>query len=183
MKLLERILFWVLSLLCVALGVLLLILVLFPSLTWLQLPAVRITVGVLALLSILCTVALHLMRASGKKEEAALASEGENGSAFVSMKVLGDMTKRIAQDQEGVRACKSKVMNNGAGVDVELEMALDPGVAVAPMAASLQEQLKNRVFEMTGVHVGKVGILVEAASEAKAPKQPAVEQLPPGQTK
>lgn len=60
--------------------------------------------------------------------------------------------------------------NNGGGVDLELEMALNPGVAVAPLAAMLQERLKNRIFEMTGIRVGKVGILVEAASEAKETK-------------
>ena len=183
MKLLDRILFWALSVLSVAMGALLLILALFPSVGWLQLPSVRIAVGAGALLSILCVVALHLIRASGKKEKAALVSEGESGSAFVSMKVLSDMARRIAQDQEGVRTCRTTVKNNGSEVDVELEMALDPGVAVAPMAARLQEQLKSRVYEMTGVRIGKVGILVEAASEAKAPQQPQIEQLPPGQSK
>ena len=68
--------------------------------------------------------------------------------------------------------------NNGSGVDLELEMALNPGVAVAPLAAMLQERLKNRIFEMTGIRVGKVGILVEAASEAKETKPAPAEQLP-----
>ena len=53
-----------------------------------------------------------------------------------------------------------------------------PGVAVAPLAAMLQERLKNRIFEMTGIRIGKVGILVEAASEAKENKPAPVEQLP-----
>ena len=38
--------------------------------------------------------------------------------------------------------------------------------------------MKNRIFEMTGIHVGKVSIVVEAAAEAKVPKQAAAEQLP-----
>ena len=109
---------------------------------------------------------------------AALVSDGENGSAYVNLNVISDMAKRIAQDAEGVRTCKSTVKNNGSGVDVELEMALNPGVAVAPLAAMLQERLKGRVLEMTGIHVGKVSIVVEAAAEAKAPKQAAAEQLP-----
>ena len=55
---------------------------------------------------------------------------------------------------------------------------MNAGVAVAPLAAMLQERMKNRIFEMTGIHVGKVSIVVEAAAEAKAPKQAAAEQLP-----
>ena len=132
----------------------------------------------LALFSILAAVALHLRRAVRKRGEAALVSDGENGSAYVNLNVISDMAKRIAQDAEGVRTCKSTVKNNGSGVDVELEMALNPGVAVAPLAAMLQERMKNRIFEMTGIHVGKVSIVVEAAAEAKAPKQAAAEQLP-----
>ena len=166
------------SVLTVILGLLLILLVLFPSLAWLQVTAVRITVGVLALVSILAAVGLHLRRAARKKGEAALVNEGENGSAFVTLSVISDMAKRIALDAEGVRSCKSTVNNNGSGVDVELDMSLNPGVAVAPLAAMLQERLKNRIFEMTGIHVGKVSIMVEAAAEAKASKPSSAEQLP-----
>ena len=51
-------------------------------------------------------------------------------------------------------------------------------LSVAPLAAMLQERLKNRIFAMTGIRVRKVGILVEAASEAKETKPAPVEQLP-----
>ncbi len=178
MKLLDRLLLWVLSVLAVVLGLFLILMVLFPSVAWLQVPAVRIAVGALALLSMFSAVGLHHSRAVRKRGEAALVSDGENGSAYVTLSVISDMAKRIAQDSEGVRSCKSAVKNNGSGVDVELDMSLNPGVAVAPMAAMLQERLKNRILEMTGIHVGKVSILVEAAAEAKTPKQAPVEQLP-----
>ena len=180
MKLLDRLLIWVISVVALILGLLLILLVLFPSLTWLQVSAVRIVVGALALLSILSVVALHFRRAARKpgQEEAALVNEGENGTAFVTLSVIGDMAKRIAQDTEGVRSCRTAVKNNGSGVDLELDMALNPGTAVAPLAAMLQERLKNRIFEMTGIHVGKVSIMVEAAAEARTPKQAPAEQLP-----
>ena len=178
MKLLDRLLLWVLSVLAVVLGLFLILMVLFPSVAWLQVPAVRIAVGALALLSMFSAVGLHLRRAVRKRGEAALVSDGENGSAYVTLNVISDMARKIAQDAEGVRSCKSAVKNNGSGVDVELEMALNPGVAVAPLAAMLQERLKSRILEMTGIHVGKVSIMVEAAAEAKAPKQAPAEQLP-----
>lgn len=182
MKLVDRLLLWILSLLAVLLSALLIVLVLFPSFAWLQVPWMRIAVGALALVSILSAVAL-LLRSSARrrgKEEAALVSDGENGSTHVTLNVLNDMVRRIAQDVEGVRSCKSAVTNNGIGVDVELEMELKPGVSVAPLAALLQDQLKRRILEMTGVYVGKVSVLVEAAAEGDAPKQiPApVGQLP-----
>lgn len=178
MKLLDRLLLWVLSVLAVVLGLFLILLVLFPSVTWLQVPVVRGVVGVLSLVSIGCAAALHLRRAIRKRTEAALVNEGENGSAYVNLSVIGDMSKRIALDCDGVRSCKSRVKNNGSGVDVELEMALNPGVAVTPLAAMLQERMKARIFELTGIRVGKVSIVVEAAAEAKAPKQTGAEQLP-----
>ena len=177
MKLLDRLLLWALSVLAALLSLLLILLAIFPSLAWLQIPAVRIVVGVLALLCILSAAAVQLRSGARRQRgEAALASEGENGSAYVTLSVLGEMAKRIAQDCEGIRSCKCAVKNNGIGVDVEMELALHPGVAVAPMAALLQERLKSRIYEMTGIRVGKVSILVEAASEGKAP----VAQLPGG---
>lgn len=183
MKLLDRILIGVLSVLAVALGLLLLLLVLWPSLAWLQVPAVRITVGASALVSILCAVALLLRSSARQPREAALVSEGEDGSAFVTLSVISDMARKIAQDFEGVRSCRCGVKNNGGVVDVEFEMALQPGVAVAPLAAALQDRLKKRIYEMTGIQVGKVSILVEAAAEAKAPRQMPVEQLPPARVR
>ena len=178
MKLLDRLLLWLQSVLAVILGLFLILLVLFPSVTWLQVPVVRGVVGLLALISVGCVVALHLRRAIRKRAEAALVSEGDNGSAYVNLSVISDMTRRIALDTEGVRTCKSSVKNNGSGVDVELELALNAGVAVAPLASMLQERMKTRIFEMTGIQVGKVSIVVEAAAEAKAPKQAPAEQLP-----
>ena len=178
MKLLDRVLLWTLSLLAIVLSLLLLLLILFPAISWLQVPAVRIAVGALTFLCILSAIALLLRRRPCQQGEAALISEGENGSALVTLSVISDMAKRIALDAEGVRSCKSAVTNNGSGVDVELDMALNPGVAVAPLAAMLQERLKNRIFEMTGIHVGKVSIMVEAAAEAKASKPAPAEQLP-----
>ena len=180
MKLLDRLLIWVLSVVAILLGLLLVLLVLFPSLTWLQVSAVRVAVGVLAGVSILSAAGLILRQCLNRqgKEEAALVNEGESGSAFVTLNVIADMARRIALDTEGVRSCRTAVKNNGSGVDLELDMYLNPGVAVAPLAAMLQERLKDRIFEMTGIHVGKVSIMVEAAAEAKPPKQGAAEQLP-----
>ena len=180
MKLLDRVLLWMLSVSSVLLGLLLLLLTLIPDLGWLQIFAVRIIVMALVFISIASAVVL-LLRYGGRRQkqgEAALVNEGETGSAYVTLSVISDMAKRIALDCDGVRSCKSTVKNNGSGVDVELEMALNPGVAVAPLAAMLQERLKNRILEMTGIRVGKVGIMVEAASEAKPAKTDAAEQLP-----
>ena len=178
MKLLDRVLLWTLSLLAIVLSLLLLFLILFPTVSWLQVPAVRVAVGALAFLCILSAIALLLRRRPRQQGEAALISDGENGSAYVTLSVLNDMARRITQETEGVRSCRSKVQNSGSGVDVELEMALNPGVAVAPLAAMLQERLKSRIYEMTGIQVGKVSIMVEAAAEGKTPKPAPVEQLP-----
>ena len=178
MKLLDRVLLWTLSLLAIVLSLLLLLLILFPTVSWLQVPAVRVAVGALAFLCILSAIALLLRRRPRQQGEAALISDGENGSAYVTLSVLNDMARRITQETEGVSSCRSKVQNGGSGVDVELEMALNPGVAVAPLAAMLQERLKSRIYEMTGIQVGKVSIMVEAAAEGKTPKPAPVEQLP-----
>ena len=184
MKLLDRVLLWVLSVLAVLLGLLLILLVLIPSLSWLKASSVRIAVGVMAVLGIASAVLL-LLRCGGPKEqeEAALVDDGENGSAYVTLKVLSELAKRITQDMEGVRSCKCGVKNSEGGVDVELEMALEPGVSVAPLASRLQAQLKARIHELTGIQVKKVIILVEAAAEGKALLPPPIEQLPPGQVK
>lgn len=182
MKPLDRFLVWVLSVLALLLGLLLILLVLVPSLGWLRVSPVRITVGVLALLSVASALAL-LLRCGVKREqeEAAMVSDGDDGSAYVTLSVLEDVAKRITQETEGVRSCKCGVKNSEGGVDVELEMALDPGVSVAPLAARLQAQLKKRIYELTGIQVKRVSILVEAAAESKTPLLPTVEQLPPGQ--
>lgn len=168
MKLLDRILLWVQSALAVVLGLFLLLLALVPRLTWMQVGAVRLAVGTLAILSIACAAALHGRRIARKRMEAALVTDGENGNAYVSLSVIEDMARRISLECEGVRGCKSKATNNGTGVDLSLELSLQSGVAVAPLAGMLQERLKHRIFEMTGIQVDKVGILVEAASEGKA---------------
>lgn len=181
MKLLDRLLLWVLSILAVMLSLLLVVLVLAPSLSWLQVFSVRTVVGVLSGLCILSAIVLFVRRAlSRQSREAALVEEGEDGSAYVTLNVINDMARRIVQEAEGVRTCKSAVKNGESGVDVELELALHPGVAVAPLAALLQKRLKDRIYEMTGIHVGKVSIMVEAAAEAKLLKQPTIHQLPEG---
>ena len=181
MKLLDRLLLWVLSILAIMLSLLLVVLVLAPSLSWLQVSSVRTVVGVMSGLCLLSAIALFVRRTFRKQPgEAALVSEGEDGSAHVALNVIGDMARRIVQEAEGVRTCRCAVKNSNGAVDVDLELALHPGVAVAPLAAMLQQRLKDRLFEMTGIRVGKVSILVEAASEAKLLKAPTMHQLPEG---
>lgn len=185
MKLLDRLLLWVLSVLSALLGLLLLLLVLFPSLAWLQVSTMRIAVGAAAFVSMAAALIL-LIRCGVRRQgqgEAALVNDSEDGNAYVTLSVLSDMAKRITLEMEGVRSCRSAVKNGDGSVDVELELALNPGVAVAPLAAKLQSQLKKRIYEMTGIQVGKVGILVEAAAESRGPKPVVIEQLPPGQIK
>ena len=182
MKPLDRFLRWVLSVAAVVRGLLLILLVLVPSLGWLRVSPVRITVGVLVLLSVVSALALLLrVGIRREQEEAAMVSDGEDGAAYVTLSVLEDVAKRITQETEGVRSCKCAVKNSEGGVDVELEMALDAGVPVAPLATRLQAQMKKRIYELTGIQVKKVSILVEAAAEGKTPLLPPVEQLPPGQ--
>ena len=182
MKLLDRLLLWVLCVLSVLMGLLLLLLILIPGLAWLRVDAVRIAAGAAALVCMGLAVVL-LLRCGGRRQgqgEAALIDEGENGSAYVTLNVLRDMAKRIAMDTEGVRSCRTVVKSGETGVDVEYELALHPGVAVAPLAARLQERLKARIFEMAGIHVGRVSILVEAAGEEDKPKAEPIKLLPGG---
>lgn len=182
MKLLDRLSLWVLSIASMLMSLLLLLLILVPGLAWLQVPGVRIGGGALALLGIAAALLLLIRCGTRKREkgEAALIDEGENGSAYVTLDVLRDMTKKVAQDTEGVRSCRTAVKRGADGVDVELELALHPGVAVAPLASLLQARLKERILEMTGIRVGKVSILVEAAAEGDKPKEPPIQLLPGG---
>ena len=183
MKLLDRSLLWVLSLLSVVMGLLLLLLALVPGLGWLQVPGVRIAVGVTALLSMASAVAL-LVRCGVRRQEkgeAAVVDNGENGSAYVALSVLRDMARKIAMDTEGVRSCRAAVKSSETGVDVTYEIALRPGVAVAPLAVMLQQRLKDRIYEMTGIRVGKVSILVEAAAEGDKPEETPIRLLPSGE--
>lgn len=184
MKLVDRLLVWVLSVLAILLGLLLILLVLVPSISWLRVSSVRITVSVLVLLGIGAALAL-LLRCGVKREQeaAAMVNDGEDGTAYVTLSVLEEVAKRIAREMEGVRSCKCAVKNSEGGIDVELETALEPGVSVAPLAAKLQAQLKSRIYELTGIQVKKVSILVEAAAEGNTPLLPPVEQLPPGEIK
>ena len=180
MKLLDRLLLWVLCVLSILMGLLLLLLILIPGLAWLKADVMRIAVGAAALISMALAVVL-LVRCAGRRQgqgEAALVDEGENGSAYVTLNVLRDMAKRIALETEGVRSCRTAVKSGETGVDVEYELSLHPGVAVAPLAARLQARLKDRIYEMAGIHVGKVSILVEAAGEGDKPREEPIKLLP-----
>ena len=182
MKLLDRVLLWVLSVSSVLLGLLFLLLILALDPAWIRADAVWLPAGTLALIGIASAVALLLRCGGGRqgKGEAALVDGGENGSAYVTLNVLGDMAKRIALDTEGIRSCKAVVTSGASGVDVAYEIALHPGVAVAPLAVLLQERLKDRIFEMAGIRVGRVSILVEAAGEGDKPKEEPIKLLPGG---
>ena len=176
MKRLDKILLWVQSALALVLGLFLLILCLVPRLSWLEQTPVRLLVGALTLVSMGCVFWLHGRRIARKHAEAALVTDGENGNAYVSLSVICDMARRIALECEGIKTCKARAVNTGDGVDLELSLNLYAGVAVAPLAGMLQERLKTRIFEMTGIRIGKVSILVETAKEGKAPGQQS--QLP-----
>ncbi|WP_296113960.1 Asp23/Gls24 family envelope stress response protein [uncultured Anaerococcus sp.] len=102
-----------------------------------------------------------------------MSNNFKDGSVKIADEILDQIAIQAANDVYGVyeensdesfihtlqgRTTKTSVKNIGGALVIELDLALDKNVNVRKTVKKIQENVKNVVETMTGIHVSKVNV-------------------------
>ncbi|ACV63393.1 hypothetical protein Dtox_2600 [Desulfofarcimen acetoxidans DSM 771] len=120
---------------------------------------------VAALLIILILAGIRLFFVSLKYQKAgkhAVVNDNALGEVRISLQAIEGLVEKKVLLMSGVRQAKPKIVAEPPGISLYMEIVVTPDINVPQISGLLQEQIKEYVFEVTGITVNNVKILVES---------------------
>jgi len=96
-------------------------------------------------------------------------AESALGQIKVSLRAIEDLVEKVAAQIDGVREVNSRLFAVPQGVGIKIRASVTPDVNVPGISAEMQNLVKKRVFEVTGLSVNTIKVTIESIS-AKKPR-------------
>lgn len=96
-------------------------------------------------------------------------AESALGQIKVSLRAVEDLAEKVAAQIDGVREVSAKLFAVPQGVGIKIKASVTPAVNVPLVSVEVQNQVKERIFEVTGLSVNTVKISIESIA-AKKPR-------------
>lgn len=96
-------------------------------------------------------------------------TESALGQIKVSLHALEDLVEKVAAQINGVREVSSQMFAVPEGVGIKIKASVTPDINVPAVSAEVQNLVKERVFEVTGLSVNTIKVTIESIS-AKKPR-------------
>lgn len=173
MKLLDKILTGILSVLAAAFSLAMISVaigwpisdsVLQKMVTGIQNPWTAVWVSVCALVVIAIAVRLvyALFRNDSKRPNKVAVLKSEAGESYMTISAVNTIVARIIKGNTSVKDFRSYVKTNGETVEINAIITAISGVQIPVLTEQLQDAIKNSVEEYTGVKVEHVEVVVSA---------------------
>ncbi len=95
--------------------------------------------------------------------------EGALGEIRVSLRAVEDMVDKEVSLMDGVKEVKSRMVAVSQGVGIRLRASVTPDVNVPSISTDIQNRVKKKVFEVTGLTVNNIKVSIDNIS-AKKPR-------------
>ncbi|PRX26910.1 cell envelope-related Asp23 family protein [Orenia metallireducens] len=96
-----------------------------------------------------------------KKVKQAIVARNEFGDVNISLDAINSLVHDIVKEESNAKDIQSKIKVKEDGVHVYLNFVVDSRTIIPELSERLQEILKARVSESTGVKISKVQILIK----------------------
>jgi len=94
-------------------------------------------------------------------------TESALGQVNVALQAIESLVERIVSQFNGVREVKPKIVQVPQGIGINVRIAVTPDVNLPQLSEEIQNRVKTGVFEVTGMTVNTVKIMVENISVQK----------------
>lgn len=178
MKLIDRLLIALFSLIGIALAALLVCNLFFAHnvtidlFGWVEALSVTVPgqIGLVAIALVLLAWSIKIFSIAFKHEREKVpmsvsVQNTEHGSVRISISALDTLISHALEHQEGIKQVKSRVINHEDSVSVEIEMSLMSDVNIPNITMLLQRSVKNYIEEYSGIAVREVTVLISSIVE------------------
>ncbi len=93
--------------------------------------------------------------------------EGALGQIRVSLRAVEDMVDKEVARMDGIKEVKSRMVAVSQGVGIQLRASVTPDVNVPDISAEIQNRVKEKVFEVTGLNVSTIKVSIDNISMKK----------------
>lgn len=95
-------------------------------------------------------------------------TESALGQVNVSLQAIESLVGKIVSQFNGVREVKPNIIPVQQGIGIKIRVAVTPDVNLPQLSEEIQNRVKSRVLEVTGITVNTIKIMVENISVHKA---------------
>ncbi|KUK52114.1 MAG: hypothetical protein XD78_2203 [Desulfotomaculum sp. 46_296] len=99
--------------------------------------------------------------------EQAVVYEGKLGNVRIALTAIESLAEKVVSQNNGVREVKARVFNRPQGIGIRIKAAVTPDTSIPEVSDVVQEQVKERVFSVTGITVQQIEFLVHSISASK----------------
>lgn len=96
-----------------------------------------------------------------------ILAESALGQIRVSLQAIENLVEKVVSQIHGVREVKPRMVSVPQGVGIQVRASVTPDVNVPEVSVEIQNRVKERVFEVTGLTVNTVKVSIENISAQK----------------
>ncbi len=94
-------------------------------------------------------------------------AENDLGQVNLSLSAVEDLANKAAGRIQGVKEVSSRMVGVPQGVGLKVQASVTPDINVPDASAEIQNTIKEKVFEVTGLQVSSVEVHIQSISVTK----------------
>ncbi|MEG3070506.1 MAG: Asp23/Gls24 family envelope stress response protein [Candidatus Syntrophopropionicum ammoniitolerans] len=94
-------------------------------------------------------------------------AENALGQVNLSLSAVEDLANKVAGRINGVREVSSRIFGVPQGVGLKVRASVTPDINVPDVSAEMQNMIKEKVLEITGLQVSIVEVHIQSISVKK----------------
>ena len=111
-----------------------------------------------------------------KKKKVPIMVSSDNGNVQIASEMIESTAKAVAKSHDEVKEVNAKMVNRNKGVDIFMSLLVSQDTNIRALTIAIQEEVKNKIHDTTGVLVLNTDIKVKNIVEKKkiVPEEPLV---------
>ncbi len=97
-------------------------------------------------------------------EQRSVVHEFSLGEVHITLPAIEELVKKAAYQIEGVRDIKPRITSSKAGIGIAIRATVTPDINIPEVSKKIQHHVKDYIFEVTGISVHSVKVMVENIS-------------------
>ncbi|MDI6709675.1 MAG: alkaline shock response membrane anchor protein AmaP [Thermoanaerobacterales bacterium] len=126
--------------------------------------------AVAAGLGVLLLVGLRLLWAGVRRshrERQAVVEDNSLGQVRVALTAIENLINKVVSQVPGVRDVHSRVVGDPNGIAIRIKATVTPEINIPEISKEIQQQVQDRVKDVTGINTASVRILINNIATVK----------------
>lgn len=121
-----------------------------------------------ALLVIFVLAGIRLMwQGLHQEKRHAVVQEGSLGKVRIALTAVESLVEKVALDQRGIKEARAGVEAVPQGIGIRIRATVTPDISIPQISTALQNAVRDRVLEVTGIEVHDIRISVDSIAAQK----------------